>query len=89
MPPLFAGEDARGIATAVLCTHDHDDHIDPDALRQLTAGTDAVFVAPRAHAARMASLGVPAARSLLVNDGETVHAGGATVHAVKSSHELF
>jgi len=89
VPALFAGTDARGVVTAVLCTHDHDDHIDPLAVRQLSAETDAVFVAPRAHRARMESLGAKGARLFAVNDGETVSAGGVTVHAVKSCHEMF
>lgn len=89
VPPLFSGADARGIVTAVFCTHDHDDHLDPEAVRQLSANTDAVFVAPRVHAAKMASLGASAERLVSMNDGETASAGGVTVYAVKSSHEFL
>jgi len=55
----------------------------------LARETEAVFVAPRAHSARMASLGVPPHRLVALNDGETAAAGGVAVTAVKSSHELF
>jgi L-ascorbate 6-phosphate lactonase len=48
-----------------------------------------VFVAPRAHAARMRDLGVSGPRFLGLNDEEAVSAAGATVTAVKASHELF
>jgi L-ascorbate 6-phosphate lactonase len=89
VPPLFSAKDAGGIVTVVICTHDHDDHIDPEAVPALSQSTVAVFVAPRAHAARMASLGVPTHRLVTVNDEETVVAGGVTVTAVKSSHEFF
>ena len=89
VPPLFSAEDARGVVTAVICTHDHDDHIDPEAVPALARATDAVFVAPRAHSARMTSLGVPSHRLVAMNDEETAAAGGVTVTAVKSSHEFF
>jgi L-ascorbate metabolism protein UlaG (beta-lactamase superfamily) len=89
VPPLFSAEDARGIVTAVLCTHDHLDHLDPEAVPGLAKSTDAFFVAPRAHAGRMASLGVPPERLFAMNDGETISAGEVTVSAVKASHEFF
>jgi L-ascorbate 6-phosphate lactonase len=89
VPPLFVPSDARGVVTAVLCTHNHDDHLDPVAVAGLARDTDAVFVAPRAHAARMASLGVQGARLLGMNDDETVSEGSVTVTAVKASHEQF
>jgi L-ascorbate 6-phosphate lactonase len=89
IPPLFSAGDARGVITAVICTHNHDDHIDPEAVPALAKETDAVFAAPRAHAARMAALGVPSHRLVALNDEETASAGGITVAAVKSSHEFF
>jgi L-ascorbate metabolism protein UlaG (beta-lactamase superfamily) len=89
VPPLFRAEDADGIVDLVLCTHDHLDHIDPVAVPELAKHTRAKFVAPRLHAERMRSLGVPNDRLLTLNDGESVTAAGVTVHAIKSSHELF
>ena len=89
VPPLFRAEDAAGIVDLVFCTHDHLDHIDPLAIPVLAKHTAAKFVAPRAHAKRMHSLGVPADRLLAMNDAETDPVAGVTIHAIKSCHEFF
>lgn len=89
VPPLFAPEDAAGAVDLVLCTHDHLDHIDPAAIPGLAAHTEARFVAPRAHAERMRSLGVPDDRLLTLDDAESTPADGLTIHAVKAAHEDF
>ncbi|MEX0748011.1 MAG: MBL fold metallo-hydrolase, partial [Rhodothermales bacterium] len=59
VPPLFHPVDAADVVDAVLCTHDHTDHIDPAAIPGLAEETGAHFVAPAAHKERMRSLGVP------------------------------
>lgn len=89
VPPLFAPEDAAGVVDLVFCTHDHLDHIDPAAIPGLAAHTDARFVAPRAHAARMRSLDVPDDRLVLLDDEESVSLDALTIHAVKGAHERF
>lgn len=89
VPPLFAPEDAAPIANIVLCSHDHSDHIDPVAIRGLAAATAAVFVAPRAHDARLRQLGVAADRLHLLDDADTVTLHGVTITAVKAAHEFF
>ncbi len=88
-PPLFGAEDAAGAVHIVACTHDHEDHIDPVAVPALARHTEAVFVAPRAHEARMRGLGVPADRLVCLNDGESRPVAGVTIHAVRSAHEFF
>jgi L-ascorbate metabolism protein UlaG (beta-lactamase superfamily) len=88
-PPLFSAEDATGVVDVVACTHDHLDHIDPVAVPALARHTGATFVAPRAHAERMRSLGVPADRLVALNDAETAAVRGVTFHAVKAAHEFF
>ena len=89
VPPLFAPEDACGTIDLVCCTHDHLDHIDPEAIPGLAECPDVRFVAPRAHTGRMLDLGVPPNRLIGLNDGETAVVAGVWVHAVKAAHETF
>ncbi len=88
VPPMFAPEHAGGV-DIVACTHDHLDHLDPEAVAGLARHTAATFVAPRAHEARMRALGVPAERLVVLNDGESVRTHDVTVHAIKAAHETF
>lgn len=89
VPPLFKPEDAEGIVSLVLCTHDHLDHMDPVAISGLAQKTDALFIAPIAHTDKMYGLGVPKKRYEGLNDGEKLRFEGLTVHAIKASHEFF
>ena len=89
VPPLFSAQDAAGVVDVVACTHDHLDHIDPEAIPPLAEHTDARFVAPRAHEGRMRSLGVPADRLDLIDDDERLEVSGLTFHGVKAAHEFF
>lgn len=89
VPPLFAPEDAADVVDVVACTHDHLDHIDPAAIPGLAEHTQAVFLAPAAHADRMRSLGVPAERLRLLNDGESIEIGNIRCTAVRAAHEFF
>src|SRR4051812_11972543 len=52
VPPLLRAEDAGGKLDVVFCTHDHIDHLDPEAVTTLAQHTKAKFIAPRAHQAR-------------------------------------
>ena len=88
VPPMFRPEDARGV-DIVACTHDHIDHIDPEAVTGLAQHTAATFIAPRAAEQRMLALGVPTDRLIVLNDGETARTHGLTVHAIKAAHESF
>lgn len=88
VPPLFEAEDAKAV-NLVLCTHDHLDHIDPFAVRGLARETQAHFVAPRAHEARMLSLGVTPERLSLLDDQESLSFGAIEITAVKGAHEFF
>lgn len=89
VPPLFDPEDAKGIVSLVLCTHDHLDHMDPLAVSGLAKHTDALFIAPTAHTEKMYGLGVHRKRFEGLNDGEKLRLEGITVHAIKSAHEFF
>jgi L-ascorbate metabolism protein UlaG (beta-lactamase superfamily) len=71
----------------VLCTHGHTDHMDPGTLRAVQASSDPVFVVPRAERDRAIDRGVPPARLIEINAGESVTAGGISIRAVPSAHE--
>jgi L-ascorbate metabolism protein UlaG (beta-lactamase superfamily) len=74
---------------AVLCTHAHTDHMDPETLPVLAERNPrARFLVPRASLATARSKGVPAERTIAINAGEQYElAGGPRVHAVASAHE--
>jgi L-ascorbate 6-phosphate lactonase len=88
-PPLLTPEQVTN-ADLVLCTHDHGDHIDPDAIPGIAAASPAArFVVPRTAVDRMRELGVPPERLLPLTDGETAEWHGVRVAAIKSKHERF
>ena len=86
--PLFNAADATSVKL-VLCTHDHLDHIDPFAIAELAKHGKAHFLAPKAHEARMLSLGLSHERLTLLNDAETVSREGLSITAIKAAHEFF
>lgn len=88
-PPLLKPLQVTN-ADLVLCTHDHIDHIDPYALTGIAAASPAaLFVAPQPHRQRMLEIGVPEDRLRLLDDGDSLEAGGVEVTAVKAKHEFF
>lgn len=88
-PPLLKPEDLADF-DLILCTHDHADHIDPDAIPGIAAAArHARFVAPRAHHQRMRDLGVSDERLVVLNAGETAEIDGVKVTAIKAKHEFF
>jgi L-ascorbate metabolism protein UlaG (beta-lactamase superfamily) len=89
VPPAFAPGDVTN-ADFILCSHDHSDHLDADAIPGLAAASPrARFVIPRPCRARMESLGVPHERLIMLDDGEVFGAGGLKITGVKAAHEFF
>ncbi|MEU4237403.1 MBL fold metallo-hydrolase [Actinoplanes sp. NPDC026619] len=68
-------------ATAVLITHEHDDHVDADALAAARRSNPALTI--HTHPALAAELGDGVTA---VNAGDTFTAGGFTVQAVGGLH---
>jgi L-ascorbate metabolism protein UlaG (beta-lactamase superfamily) len=87
-PPAFDPGEPLGLA-AVLCSHDHIDHLDPGALPALArANPDCVFVVPAAVRERTLKLGLSAERLRPARDGDRIElAPGAAVHVLPSAHE--
>jgi L-ascorbate 6-phosphate lactonase len=90
-PPLLKPEEVTN-ANVVLCTHDHEDHIDPKAIPAIVpASPGALFVAPKPHRQRMLDLGVPEKRLHLMNEGDMFGWSdvGLSIATVKAKHEFF
>lgn len=84
-PPLTPGEVTN--ASAVLLTHDHIDHTDPDTLLPLAASSpEARFVAPYTSRDTLADSGLDANRVVVPEVGEPLEIAGARVTAVPSAH---
>ncbi len=68
---------------AVLCTHDHQDHLDPDTI----ANTDLpLYIGPSSCAAHFAALGVAPSKIRALNVSESMTLGEARVTALYARH---
>jgi L-ascorbate metabolism protein UlaG (beta-lactamase superfamily) len=84
-----APEDLGGV-NLVLCSHKHTDHMDGETLRPLLeANPDAVVGLPAALGEHAASIGIAAARQLLLDVGEPLEHAGFRVRPVPAAHEQF
>jgi L-ascorbate metabolism protein UlaG (beta-lactamase superfamily) len=87
--PILPGE-LRGMS-AVLCTHRHSDHMDPEGLPMIAAGNpgSAVVVA-RAVISHAMSLGLPSGALRGMAAGESLSlCAGVDVEAVPAAHETL
>jgi L-ascorbate 6-phosphate lactonase len=88
-PPPLQPEDVAH-ADLVLCTHDHADHIDPDAIPVIArCSPHARFIVPRCALDAMLRLGVPRARISTLSGDDCLTLGDVAVHAVPAMHERF
>ena len=77
---------------AVLCTHRHTDHMDPDTLQPLASAQPALrFVVPAAAREEAAKrCAVANERLVLAHVGQAIDLGGSvTVEPIASAHETF
>jgi L-ascorbate 6-phosphate lactonase len=85
-PPPLAPAEATN-ASAVLLTHAHIDHTDPDTILPLsTASPEAQFVAPFTSRDTLVEAGLDENRIFVPEVGEPFEISGATVTAVPSAH---
>jgi hypothetical protein len=76
-PPPFLAEDAHGV-DLVLCTHDHIDHLDRDALPAVAAASpDARFVVPTPIVDVVTGLGIDESRTLGMQPGSAPRSRGS------------
>jgi len=88
-PPLLRAEE---ITNASLCTgsHDHGDHIDPEAVAGIAAASpDCKFVVPNPHVDRIVTLGCPPDAVIGLRPDETAVVAGVKITGVKAKHESF
>lgn len=84
-PPVRAAELVD--TTTVLCTHEHDDHLDLAFLAALfAAGASPNVVVPAPVVRQAIAGGVPPERLHPAVPGEPLRVGGATIHAVPAFH---
>src|SRR5271163_3166023 len=81
--PLQAEEVA---ADLIICTHEHLDHMDVDALPALAANPRAHFAGPIECMKEFEKQEIPADRCHLLEEGKSVTVGGIKVHAVYADH---
>ena len=81
--PLQAEEVA---ADLIICTHEHLDHMDVDALPALAANPRAHFAGPIECMKEFEKQKIAAERCHLLEEGKSVTVGGITVHAVYADH---
>ena len=87
VPPPFAPEDVTN-ADVVLCSHDHGDHVDPEALPGIAAASaGARFVIPGTAKSRVLALGIAPERTVVPAVDQPVSFGALTVTAVPAAHE--
>lgn len=80
----LAAEDAK--ADLVVCTHEHADHMDTDALPILAKHPETHFVGPVECMKEFASLGIATHRCHLLEEGKSVTVGSVEVHGVYADH---
>lgn len=85
-PPPVNPSDVTGL-TAVLCTHGHTDHMDLGAIPYLQSRSDPLFVVPRSEATKGVGRGIPPARLVGIDAGESFEAPGYRVTALPAAHE--
>ena len=84
-PPLSPGEVTN--ASAVLLTHDHIDHTDPQTVLPLSeASPETRFVAPFTSHDTLTGAGLDGNRITVPTVGEPVEVAGARITAVPSAH---
>ncbi len=83
--PLTAAEVAFD---AVVVTHPHDDHLDPDCVIEFAAHQMTSFVGPASTVKIARGGGFPAARTHALLRGASVEIGDITIEAVMARHEF-
>lgn len=85
-PPAFAPEQGTGVA-AILCSHEHIDHLDAESLPGLAAASpEALIVVPTPLVPRVTALGIEPDRVIGVQPDEPFELGGLTIHPLPARH---
>jgi L-ascorbate 6-phosphate lactonase len=81
--------DPAGVALdALLATHSHEDHLDPDSITGFMSHEGTRFVGPPMAVAKVEATGVAPGRATAVRRGDVVVIGDLTVRAVHARHNF-
>jgi L-ascorbate 6-phosphate lactonase len=84
--PPFGAREVGGLG-AVLCTHEHLDHFDAEALPELAeTSSDAVFVVPEPMVDAVVALGIDPSRVVGAQPERSIELEGLTIHPVPACH---
>jgi len=86
-PAPCLSEDVSAL-DAVLCTHAHSDHMDPETVPVIAKNNPGChMVIPRAEIARARDIGIPERQIRGVNAGEKIKIGNFEIEAIPAAHE--
>ena len=84
VPPPLDPSQVR--ADALLASHSHEDHLDPDSITGFMGHEETRFIGPPLAADKVLAAGVPADRSTAVRRGDAVQIRDLTVRVVAARH---
>lgn len=84
VPPPLDAEEVD--ADAILATHPHEDHLDPDSLIPFTSGSQTQIIGPLSVVEVAVSKGVDPAQTMVVRPSEQALVGDITVQTVFARH---
>ena len=73
-------------ADIIVCTHEHLDHMDTDALPILAKNSKTQFAGPIECIKEFDKLGIPRERCHLIEEGKNIKLGQVTINAVYADH---
>jgi len=73
-------------ADALLATHSHEDHLDPDSIGPFLSHEKTRFIGPPMAIEKVTATGIDAGRTVPVARGDMTTVGDLTVHAVHARH---
>jgi L-ascorbate 6-phosphate lactonase len=86
VPPPFEAREVGGL-DAILCTHEHWDHFDGEALPELAeTSADAVIVVPEPLVDAVVALGIDPSRVVGAQPERSIELGGLSIHPVPACH---
>ena len=87
-PPAVTSEEVR--ADLVLITHEHADHLDPDAIPIIAKNNPACqFVAPEGCVQGLADAGVDAKSRVIIGPNQRYDLDGVVIHTARADHGDF